>query len=60
MEGVGTLGHVGSTKPVPIASITKVMTAYVVLKDHPLSAGATGPDIPVTAAVVADYQAGNP
>jgi D-alanyl-D-alanine carboxypeptidase (penicillin-binding protein 5/6) len=34
------------------------MTAYVVLKDHPLSAGATGPDIPVTAAVVADYQAG--
>jgi D-alanyl-D-alanine carboxypeptidase (penicillin-binding protein 5/6) len=58
MEGVGTLGHVGSTKPVPIASITKVMTAYVVLKDHPLSAGATGPDIPVTAAVVADYQAG--
>jgi D-alanyl-D-alanine carboxypeptidase (penicillin-binding protein 5/6) len=34
------------------------MTAYVVLKDHPLSAGADGPAIPVTAAVVADYQAG--
>jgi D-alanyl-D-alanine carboxypeptidase (penicillin-binding protein 5/6) len=58
MEGIGSLGHVGSTKPVPIASITKVMTAYVVLKDHPLSAGANGPAIPVTAAVVADYQAG--
>jgi D-alanyl-D-alanine carboxypeptidase (penicillin-binding protein 5/6) len=58
MEGVGSLGHVGSTKPVPIASITKVMTAYVVLKDHPLSPGADGPAIPVTAAVVADYQAG--
>ena len=48
----------GSTKPVPIASITKVMTAYVVLKDHPLSPGTQGPAIPVTPAVVADYQAG--
>ena len=58
MEGVGSLGHVGSTRPAPIASITKVMTAYVVLEDHPLSPGATGPAIAVTADVVADYQAG--
>jgi len=46
------------TSPSPIASITKVMTAYVVLKDHPLAAGATGPLIPVTAADVAVYQLG--
>jgi D-alanyl-D-alanine carboxypeptidase (penicillin-binding protein 5/6) len=58
MEGVGSLGQVGSTRPVPIASITKVMTAYVVLKDHPLGPGATGPTIPVTADTIAAYQTG--
>ena len=58
MEGVGSLGQVGSTQPVPIASITKVMTAYVVLKDHPLEPGATGPAIPVTADTIAAYQTG--
>ena len=31
----------------PIASVTKVMTAYVVLRDHPLRAGASGPLITV-------------
>jgi D-alanyl-D-alanine carboxypeptidase (penicillin-binding protein 5/6) len=58
MEGVGSLGQVGSTRPVPIASITKVMTAYVVLKDHPLGPGATGPGIVVTADTIAAYQTG--
>jgi hypothetical protein len=58
MEGVGSLGQVGSTQPVPIASITKVMTAYVVLKDHPLGPGATGPAIPVTADTLSAYQLG--
>ena len=58
LEGVGSLGQVGSTQPVPIASITKVMTAYVVLKDHPLGPGATGPAIPVTADTIAAYQSG--
>jgi D-alanyl-D-alanine carboxypeptidase (penicillin-binding protein 5/6) len=58
MEGVGSLGQAGSTQPVPIASITKVMTAYIVLEDHPLAPGATGPAIPVTADTLAAYQAG--
>jgi len=58
MEGMGSLGKVGSDQPAPIASITKVMTAYVVLQDHPLSAGASGPAIPVDAATIAAYQAG--
>jgi D-alanyl-D-alanine carboxypeptidase (penicillin-binding protein 5/6) len=58
MLGVGSLGRVGSTTPVPIASITKVMTAYVVLTDHPLSIGETGPVIPVDAPTLAAYDAG--
>ncbi len=43
--GLGVLGSAGSTEPRPIASITKMMTAYVILKDHPLTAGETGPII---------------
>jgi D-alanyl-D-alanine carboxypeptidase (penicillin-binding protein 5/6) len=40
--------------PAPIASIAKVMTAYVVLRDHPLSLGEDGPTITLTDADVAD------
>ncbi|MEV7416324.1 serine hydrolase [Streptomyces sp. NPDC089919] len=43
--GVGTLGAVGDQAPVPIASLTKVMTAYVVLQSFPLAAGDAGPVI---------------
>ncbi|RNG16697.1 D-alanyl-D-alanine carboxypeptidase [Streptomyces botrytidirepellens] len=49
VEGVGSLGTSGAQKPVPIASVTKVMTAYVVLKNHPLKAGAEGPRIKIDA-----------
>src|SRR4051794_30372817 len=38
----------------PIASVAKVMAAYVVLRDHPLRAGEAGPSITITAADVAD------
>ncbi|NUR24398.1 MAG: D-alanyl-D-alanine carboxypeptidase [Catenulispora sp.] len=52
-DGVGPLGTCGKQTPVPIASVAKVMTAYVVLRDHPLESGSDqGPD------VVVDDQAG--
>jgi D-alanyl-D-alanine carboxypeptidase (penicillin-binding protein 5/6) len=38
----------------PIASIAKVMTAYLVLRDHPLGLGQDGPTITLTDADVAD------
>jgi len=40
--------------PAPIASVAKVMTAYVVLRDHPLAIGEGGPAITLTRAAVAD------
>lgn len=40
---------------VPVASLTKLMTAYVILHDHPLAVGSPGPSITVTEADVADY-----
>jgi serine-type D-Ala-D-Ala carboxypeptidase (penicillin-binding protein 5/6) len=41
-------------RPVPIASLAKVMTAYLVLQHHPLEVGDTGPSFVVGAADVAD------
>ncbi|MEV4994678.1 D-alanyl-D-alanine carboxypeptidase family protein [Streptomyces niveus] len=47
VEGIGSLGTKGEQKPVPIASVTKVMTAYVILEDHPLRTTDPGPVITV-------------
>ncbi|HST14723.1 MAG TPA: hypothetical protein VLJ44_07735 [Gaiellaceae bacterium] len=41
-------------RAVPIASLAKVMTAYLVLQDHPLRIGEDGPTITLTDADVAD------
>jgi D-alanyl-D-alanine carboxypeptidase (penicillin-binding protein 5/6) len=54
---VGFLGTHGSGQPTPIASIAKVMTAYVVLHDHPLHGGASGPQITVAPGDVAIFNA---
>jgi D-alanyl-D-alanine carboxypeptidase (penicillin-binding protein 5/6) len=40
--------------PAPIASVAKVMTAYVVLRDHPLGPGERGPTLTLTDGDVAD------
>lgn len=39
-----------------VKSLAKLMTAYVVLGDHPLSATASGSDVTVTATDAAVYQ----
>jgi D-alanyl-D-alanine carboxypeptidase (penicillin-binding protein 5/6) len=49
--------HVGPNQhPAAIASVAKVMTAYVVLRDHPLRPGREGPTITLTEADVADTE----
>ncbi|WP_240507389.1 D-alanyl-D-alanine carboxypeptidase family protein [Streptomyces kanamyceticus] len=47
VEKAGALGVKGAQQPVPIASLTKVMTAYVILKEHPLKGGENGPVVKV-------------
>ncbi|MGC5014152.1 D-alanyl-D-alanine carboxypeptidase family protein [Streptosporangium sp. DT93] len=49
IEGRGVLGVRGTRTPVPIASLAKVMTAYVVLEDHPLMGSRSGPLITIDA-----------
>ncbi|MFB7356677.1 serine hydrolase [Streptomyces gardneri] len=47
VEGVGSMGQYGPQKPAPIASVTKTMTAYVILRDHPLKGSQKGPEIEI-------------
>ncbi|MFD9941799.1 D-alanyl-D-alanine carboxypeptidase family protein [Nonomuraea sp. NPDC059023] len=47
VEGMGSLGTSGDGEPVPIASVAKVMTAYVILRGHRLRPGERGPLIEV-------------
>ena len=44
----------GRETPVPVASLAKIMTAYVVLHDHPLSAYQAGPKLTMNPLDVAD------
>jgi serine-type D-Ala-D-Ala carboxypeptidase (penicillin-binding protein 5/6) len=57
VPSLGYAAQSGPESPVPIASLTKMTTAVVILRDHPLPAGSDGPAIPVTAADAAEYQA---
>ncbi|MFI9081504.1 D-alanyl-D-alanine carboxypeptidase family protein [Streptomyces sioyaensis] len=54
VEGVGTVGAHGTQTPAPVASMAKVMTAYAVLRDHPLEHDQSGPTITVDAQAAKD------
>ncbi|WP_405526240.1 D-alanyl-D-alanine carboxypeptidase [Streptomyces avidinii] len=59
VSGSGDVGTFGEQKPVPTASVAKVMTAYVILKGHPLRKTEPGPDITVDTKTVADGNSGH-
>jgi len=56
VEGLGKLGASGEETPVPIASVAKVMTAYLVLRDHPLELGEEGFTMTIGSADVEDLR----
>ncbi|MGW5655495.1 D-alanyl-D-alanine carboxypeptidase [Streptomyces humi] len=58
VQGIGSFGSSGAQKPVPIASVAKVMTAYIILRDHPLKSGAAGPKIKIDQAAQDQANAG--
>ncbi|MFF7950651.1 D-alanyl-D-alanine carboxypeptidase [Streptomyces griseorubiginosus] len=49
VNGIGTMSDFGKQTPVAIGSVAKAMTAYIVLKDHPLKSGEEGAKITVDA-----------
>ncbi|MFF2198195.1 D-alanyl-D-alanine carboxypeptidase family protein, partial [Streptomyces sp. NPDC058157] len=54
ISGSGDIATFGEQKPVPTASVAKVMTAYVILKNHPLRKNERGPEIEIDAKAVAE------
>ncbi|HEX6476492.1 MAG TPA: hypothetical protein VF005_04400 [Acidimicrobiales bacterium] len=57
LMGQGVLGSSGGNAPVPIASVTKVMSALVILRDHPIGPADPGPPVAITPADVDQYNA---
>ena len=55
--GLGLIASSGNETPIAAASVTKVMTALLVLTDKPMVVGDEGPTITLTEADVAAYQA---
>ncbi|WP_245996802.1 D-alanyl-D-alanine carboxypeptidase [Streptomyces armeniacus] len=47
VSGLGVLGSKGGRESVSIGSVAKTMTAYVILRKHPLKKDAPGPAIPI-------------
>jgi serine-type D-Ala-D-Ala carboxypeptidase (penicillin-binding protein 5/6) len=56
VDGFGKVWSSGGQAEVPTASVAKMMTAYVVLRDHPLAVNAEGPVITVTAEDASEYR----
>jgi serine-type D-Ala-D-Ala carboxypeptidase (penicillin-binding protein 5/6) len=54
---LGFIGTSGNEQAIPAASVTKVMTALIILTDKPLKKGDPGPTITITDADVQSYQA---
>jgi len=54
VDGVGGLGASGGSAPVPIASLAKMMTAYLTLREHPLAPGQQGFVMRISPAEVAE------
>ncbi len=55
IPAVGYTADSGPEHPVAVASMTKVMTAFLILRDHPLAVGAPGPNITITTGDAANY-----
>jgi D-alanyl-D-alanine carboxypeptidase (penicillin-binding protein 5/6) len=57
VEGLGTLAESNAGTARPIASVAKIMTAYLILKDHPLQPGQPGPTLTMSQADADRYLA---
>jgi serine-type D-Ala-D-Ala carboxypeptidase (penicillin-binding protein 5/6) len=55
VPALGYASQSGQEAPVPIASLTKMANAIVILRDHPVAPGASGPMITITPGDVSQY-----
>src|SRR5579864_3994637 len=54
--GLGMIASSGNEQPIAAASVTKVMTALVILEDKPMKKGESGPTITLTDVDVQSYK----
>ncbi|KJY42156.1 hypothetical protein VR41_09120 [Streptomyces sp. NRRL B-1568] len=59
VDGLGRVGSYGEMKSIPIGSVAKVMTTYLILRDHPLKKGETGQEIDVDQKAEDDFVNGD-
>jgi D-alanyl-D-alanine carboxypeptidase (penicillin-binding protein 5/6) len=57
VQNLGLVATSGNEQAIPAASVTKVMTALVILADKPLKVGDPGPTITITDGDVQSYEA---
>ncbi|OSS42424.1 D-alanyl-D-alanine carboxypeptidase [Desulfurella amilsii] len=55
IDNYGIVSQTNRQQPIPLASLAKIMTAYLILKDHPLHIGQNGPIINITENDVKTY-----
>jgi D-alanyl-D-alanine carboxypeptidase (penicillin-binding protein 5/6) len=55
VPSIGYAAESGGETPVPVASLTKMTTALVILRDHPVAPDAAGPSITITPASAAQF-----
>ncbi len=55
IPALGYAAQSGPETPVPVASLAKMATAVVILRDHPIPPGASGPLVPVDADDAAQF-----
>lgn len=48
IDNLGLITQTLNQTPMPTASVAKIMTAYIILRDHPLNFGENGPSIEIT------------
>lgn len=56
VQGISAIVSSGSLAPAPIASVAKVMTAYLTLLEYPLRAGEEGFEVTITRAEVSEEE----
>jgi len=49
IPALGYAAQSGPEQSMPVASLTKLMTGYLILRDHPIAPGTSGPNITMTA-----------
>lgn len=55
VQNEGLIEKTPNQTPFPTASVAKIMTAYIILKDHPLKFGENGPTLTITNRDVQEY-----